>query len=555
MAGTDKNYAGFWDRPMSKISDGSIITLDNNDNPATKVRRYSHFLLGRGIVILCLIAILLRHKSEQTLFSKYFNPETNCLREDSLSCELVSSIFTTEAHAQAFFYPLSLLFFLSIFNWIPFFLKKYNRPFHDIICGLHVVYATEKRARLSKTVLIVIIVPFLLPYIYLSFLTAYNIFDRPLNPEVEEFFYKNDFKLEDNVRVAWAGIHAPAGTKDIYEYGLKVYSGEIDYIEHLDFKGEINRDYLPDNTSNRTLPPAGYVETLYNDNKEFIERYSTFYNYKNFDAKSTLTHYGSGQSLISTNRLLSLHWEHMAQNGEGEKAIEWWLKDVALVQEMMGSNTGLVAKAIWMVNYGRTLRTLPFILKGDPSLIEKYEQPITEILSKNFMEDIWDVENTWRGEYNQLRFMQISKLPHHLLTIKPNDTRNEFLELTKNHIWLSKQPAYEIPNATSVLDKYEMSLIFPYNFVKVVLFSGFLMGSDMYINGHVITARHNALILWMQAHKQNIPPEKMEEFLQQAPESLHDTLTQKPLRWDSERNAIYLERYKNDSETRVNIFY
>jgi len=87
------------------------------------------------------------------------------------------------------------------------------------------------------------------------------------------------------------------------------------------------------------------------------------------------------------------------------------------------------------------------------------------------------------------------------------------------------------------------------------MFNGFIKEHEMYINGHAITAEQRALILWMQAHKQNIPPEKMEKFLQQAPENLYDNLTEKPFRWDGKNNAIYLERYKNDPKSRRNILY
>ena len=290
------------------------------------------------------------------------------------------------------------------------------------------------------------------------------------------------------------------------------------------------------------------------------KHYAGFYGYKNYEAPNTIGGYLYGQGIIEIHKLLPLYWEQMAQNGEGDKAIEWWLKDMTLIQGMMGANSTIVEKAVWMVQYGLNLKALPLILKADPSLIEKYELQITNILNKDFMEEIWDVENTWRGEYSILRDLQITKIPHDLLIIKPNDTRNEFLKLAKDMVWLSRQPAHEIPNAYKLIKKRYVynelyHFAFPYNIGKELTFSALLKGYEMYINGHIMTTLQRALILWMQAHSQDIPPEKMQGFLEQAPKHLYNNLTEKPFLWDKEKNAIYFRRDKDDPKSHLNIMY
>jgi hypothetical protein len=210
-----------------------------------------------------------------------------------------------------------------------------------------------------------------------------------------------------------------------------------------------------------------------------------------------------------------------------------------------------------MVNYSLNLKALPLILKTDPSLIREYEHPITEILNKDFMKDIWDVENTWRGEYNAMRDFRISEIPHHFLFIKPNDMRNEFFAMAKDQILISKQPAYDM--SYEILSKYHYgtpdTYIFPYNIIKRLLLPGFVKGTEMYLNGNIITAKQRALILLMQAQKQNIKTEQMEEFLAKAPEHLHNNLTGKPFSWDNKMQATYYIRDLEAPESRIYIFY
>lgn len=615
MTETQRNYAGFWDRSIlitilvyffwSVVARISLFYAfaDWDAVPRYEMISNVYWELSFGLITLILFFIwrkfshitLLDKNKVPVKFSKQLQRHLlicflpliygfyvifNCLNYqekllhlfpdgfylyggEGLVSEKINPILMPLIPMQAIFFPLPFLAIIYIIDWVPFFQKKYKRPLHDIISGVHVVYSEKRKPSIIRTIIKV-------PLAFISFLffilftaivswTVYNIPDRPLDPEVKEFFYENDFKMEDNVRVAWAGLLAPEGTEDIYEYGLKIYKGEIEGTWELEFKGEISRDYFLGYERDRDLPSAVYIETLYNDNKELLDRYYTFYNYKNFGADNTLTSYGSGQRLITIHRFLYLYWEELAQNGKGEEAIEWWLKDMKLIQNMMGSNTGLVEKAIWMVNYGINLRSLPHILNADPSLIEKYEQSITEILSKDFMRDIWDVENTWRGEYNAVLDLRLSEFPHHYIFIKPNDMRNEFLKIAKDEIWVSRQSAYAIPEASSVLQKYHYdepaNYIFPYNILKMLLLPGFVKGEEMYINGYIKTAEQRALILWLQGRKQNIPSEKMNEFLQQAPENLYDPLINKPFRWDDNKNAIYLEKSNEDPDLRVNIFY
>lgn len=540
-----------------------MTLVDVDGKPVSLLRRLGRLVLTYIPLIIWFGISVYVFSHGQTLMEGLWNIDWNIDDANDFVQNEMQEVLNIALFMQTFLYTLPFLMCIYVLDWIPFFIKKYRRPAHDIVTGVRVVYSSEQSFSILRII-------FKIPLYVMSVITLgglfvtslwvlYNIPDQALKPEAEAFFQENEYPFENNVHIAWAGLNAPAGVKDIYEYGLKVTQGKIKGARHIEFVGEVEDKYDFYN-DDREVPPKAYVEEIYSNNKELIERYIGLYSYKNYGSSNTLGGHAYGQDLIEIHRFLPLYWEYLAREGQGEKAIEWWLKDMAFLQGMMGVYGTLVEKAIFMVQYGLNLKALPLILEADPDLIVQYQSPIENMLYKDFLGDIWNVENTWKAEYNGFRDMQIEKLPHDLLILKPNATRNELYHLAQDMINLSKKPLDDLSSAyKDILLKYECFAngghCFIYNVSPRMMYGGFVKGGEMYENAYDKTAHQRVLILWVRAHAENLETEDMSEFLKRSDESLYDPFIDAPFRWDAKKNAIYFVRDSDDPEERVEILF
>ena len=397
--------------------------------------------------------------------------------------------------------------------------------------------------------------------------------DEGLNPEIATYFPDDPFDPEDNFYVAWSGLHAPAGTKDIYDYGLKLINREIEWDREnaLEFQGETEflecwkgqqwREWAQD--ENKPCANAKEIRAMYDKNRELIGRYRTFYTYGNHnpgDKAGFVSPGAKGQDLISMHHLFAARWSVLAETGQGETAMREWIADTRFLQKVFPEKHTMVDHAIWMVIYGQNIAMLPVMLERDPTLVSKWSGGLEKILKMNMASpDIW--HNVMRGEYYFLKlgldFAARDQLA--VVILKPNSTWNAFYGWANGMVWLAAQsPTALKENADTVIsqctmqDKSLVAFFLNKNFLRDLIMDGICGGTKMMQNTHKINARSRALILYMRAQNKNIPPENMADFLQDADSSLYDPFTEKPFQWDAQEKSVYFAPVQG---SRVDLYY
>ncbi|GEM_PF-3125702 len=542
-----------------------LMLIDDNNQPATiKQKMWRGFINDFPIIIYALyVAFNLFFRREEMLFSDHIF----CAIENGECDDLIFSA-NMISPIEVIMLPLPLLLLTYIIYYLPMALPSCRRALHDMISKTHVVYSEPKsfsliRLTLKTPILLISLAIIFLPF-YISAWVIYNFQDKPLDPQVEAFFYDDPFNAENNVHVALTGLNAPADEADIYAYGLKIVNGKIKLEKHIEFIGEPDNlcysQHGYDIANERNCDSPETIKQLFDDNKLIIDRYISLYSYGNHEIGDNWGKY-YGQNIISIKKLLAPNWIEMARSGNGEEAIKWWLKDTKFAQSMIGSKGTIVAQAIWMVIYGINLAALPLIFEANPTLITKYKDEITALLDKDYLHGIWNVEDTWRAEYKGFRLMNLENISHYLLIIKPNDLRNRFINLARDSIAISKLPPAEIGKQIPILKKkhkpkfmdppYHLS----YNIIGEIIIGDFIRGSEIYINAHNMTAHHRSLILWMEAKSQNIAAQDMKEFLANSASKYYDPFTETPFSWDAKTKSIFWNKIYTDDEYRSDLYY
>jgi hypothetical protein len=413
--------------------------------------------------------------------------------------------------------------------------------------------------------------------------------DEKLNPDIAAFAHTEPFNPEDNVYVAWAGLYAPADVQDIYDYGLKVISGEIEWDEEnaLLFQGDrslfsCHGQQRPQKKEDEPCANADDIREAYELNRQLITRYKTFYRYGRHDMAGKVNIPSArGQGIISMHRLFAAYWPLLAEAGHGDEALEAWVEDTVFLQKVLGESHTLVEHAIWMVIYGINLDVLPVILEKNPALISKWEERLTALLEKDIASpDIW--RNVMRGEYLffehvldiQMRanFKVIkNELPEaegtpaflYKIAFKQNMTRNRIYEWGQSMIWLSRQPATDFDKQQESLEHRfppypvwtdnPFLLPFDRNVIGSLLIGGMTKGTELIRHSHVHNARSRMLILYMRAKAQGALPDSVQAFIEASGESLYDPFTGKPFRWDAQKKSIYFINSRADN--RFEVYY
>ncbi len=586
------NYASFLDRvneksiglfkvlPFVVLGLGFIITLNGGD-----------FTEG-GIMILigaASIALMVNlRRCHHTL--KITDIKGECI---NLFHKIIRIIVSSPLKLIIFFYFFYIYFLLgertsilndslllSLFIWavfiesfwlIPIFFTKEKLTLQDWLCRTRVMIIPPEKTPpqwIKYFRPLLHLTSFSMMFILLSFSiwVIYASLDEKLNPNFETFYAQEPFSPEDNFYVGWSGLYAPAGTKDIYDYGLKVINNEIEWDRDkaLSFKGRtdnlhfFHENPLATNIERRAATPEKEILQLAQDNQELIARYKSFYSYSNFDRNNLrATPERRAQNLIDINMLLANQWVSMAQDHDNaDKALQEWSGNTIFIQDLMASNHGLVEHAVWMILYGRALETLPWILKDNPELTQRWAKSLEKILRFNSSTpEIW--ANVTRGEFTFYRQNFDFNQPNTLF-YKQNITKNGFYNWAQDFTGLAEHPPQNFDlNLEKVLKKhpdYEGNKfkILSKNAVGNLLISGALEGGALIKNAYRYNAQSRALILYIRAKSQNIPPEKMKESLGAAPESLYDPFTGKPFQWDVGIKSIY---FSKDKETRKDLYY
>lgn len=401
----------------------------------------------------------------------------------------------------------------------------------------------------------------------------YNLRDVKLTPEAEAFFAPDPFDPVNNFYAHWAGIYAPEGTEDLYAYGLERVELDLeeDDIDQkaLRFKTSdvIWKQFCFRQIDFRTRDNCDQdvaLQSLLNEQKILLDRYRDLY--RKHDLKMSVgdklgvpgTY---GQDIIALHRLLVLQWIEMAKNGQAIEAINEWFSSMRSMQLKVNSKMSIVEHAVWMVGYGINLNALPLILAEDMGVLEQRGDEIKAILNVDYMEQ-WNLEEMEKAESNAVGALLSMVDPTDVENnqfFKINDFKNKLYAISQDRIVLAKLPYSELTD--DMLKDFEIKHnpcieiksfdCWGYNAIGNLVFGGLVKGGELFRNGHIMTARQKALLLWIEARRQNVPVSEIAQFISNVDPSLYNPLNGKPFEWDADKGFIYY----HDEETFIEIYY
>jgi len=384
--------------------------------------------------------------------------------------------------------------------------------------------------------------------------------DRALKPEVAAFFPDDPFQAEGNVFVAWAGMHAPAGTRDLEAYGRRALRGDVDREHELRFEGDVSGIcYEQARMGGAECLGIAGIQALARDNKELLRRYRNLYHgsYQSYSVGDLFWMDGVYyQDAIKMQQVLAAGWIDLARRGRGDLALQEWALNMRWLQAMLSGKNTMIGQAVLMVTYGIHLGVLPVLLDQDDALLEQYEPVLTKLLMRDFFA-IWDVKKTMQAEYNiwDVTDQEVKQNTRGVVRrllgsvfYKSNDTRNKFYEFARDSVALSEVPPAQLSSAVqrykSQYDQhYDCTSLegflfcFP-NITGNLLLGGILKGQDLFMSGHKMTARHWMLLLWMKAKRRGVAAADMAAFLQESDPVFYNPFTDAPFEWDAEKRSI-----------------
>lgn len=454
---------------------------------------------------------------------------------------------------------ISLLFgayFLHLLMVTPIAFTKEKTSLYDLIARTRVIHKSPHKHQSNIVKFITRLPKALFHFLIISAGIVFfiNIPDEPLNAFAQKLDVQNDFMLENNAYVAWHGLQAPAH-ENMYSFGRKVVTGKITKIESpLELKG--NRDNLcftqKDFIQKKNCASLTEIKSLIHKNEVLVKRFREIWAYQNRGSINREEIYWSAYFkktyiLSSINDLLNAYWIALARSGNVDDALFQWKKSTEFFYEMMHGPSVTFDKLTFNMLYSTNLGSLPVILNADKA--DKADKSdisdITKLLKKDFFTNVRNTRAMFVSEYDLLK-STLHKWPNINVIIKPHATLSSFSLIAQDFINASTVPPDKITEHLTNLEKrnnaHLLSCSFPYYncFGKYLLRDLQTDYNDIFYSGHRINLHQRALTLWINAKQYSVPSDNMEDFLNQAPESLQNDYTQAPFRWDEEKKAIII---------------
>ena len=420
-----------------------------------------------------------------------------------------------------------------------------------------------------------------LPLISLILLFIYSLQDQPLAPETADFFTSTPINLDKNFFIASSGIRAPSGETDFHAFGIKLFNGEtkLTRSKRLEFENDVvpEKTNCIKQTGHYTFRPplkhkpaeclsSDETELLLNRNQEILNRLEDLY-IKTPDLnvnKGGRGHirYASIIDVYNLHPMLCVKWKNQVQNSNGQKAIESWMNSTRAFKHIFQGQLNFNDYLQWELTYLLNLFCLPTLFEADTSLIKIHGEEIIDLLDFDHLA-LWNLEKTLQTKGYFLNADEQTLKTQLKFFYAPNKVRNQLYKSSQDIIQLSKVAPHELDKAVGQLKlKYpDCSLAKLHNCSIPEYFDeriyDFEHYAEAFFSSHRLNARQIATILWIKAHMQNLPAEKMNDFLSAVPTKYHDPINQKPFLWDSEKHSIYhvIQNYDGTHRQQDLIFY
>lgn len=422
-----------------------------------------------------------------------------------------------------------------------------------------------------------------------------NLHDEDLLPEARKIMETRGFtvKPEENAFFAIAGFEAPQG-QDPHAFGRKRVAfweseerkpyRERRFDERPLYGGDPRSPKVPIEKLNKLcdwdkavcLEPmaqsrdiiAGYLA----ENVEWIERYQSLLRLPRFEehqlasAQSPIPSY---HSPLHISRLRKAHCAVLVQDGKVGECLNLLDQDIGFARRMLSGARTLIGKMVAANALRRDYSVLSEIVTARPDaarqaapLLEKLLTPLTPDemdMTKPFQGEL----NWWSNEISDLRseatLMQIytgSMLEPETWEKALNSLVKPFVQVNAsiNHQYrwftlmseLSKLPASQSQAKAAAYDSkrkdLEPDMSFPailYNPIgKILQAIAIPAFDDFSLRLHDLDGQQRLLRLQWRIVKEQVPLDKVAEFVQAAGAQFHDPYTGQPMTWDAQGRTL-----------------
>ena len=213
---------------------------------------------------------------------------------------------------------------------------------------------------------------------------------------------------DQNVAIALRGLDAPSGI-DIIKHGRFV-ADTFSKTEHslakiivsatgkLDFVGNQDEfDCWMDDSAKKTADNCASperIKTLLAENRELLKRYRDLYNMPSWRGTS-----GNGPYVINLNKLILAEIKLDIVAGNSEIAFKKWLDNFRFISRVLGQDSTMIERAIFLVADGMCIGSLEDMLFKSPEISTKHSDELITALKPSSLER-YNLEGMMRAEYN-----------------------------------------------------------------------------------------------------------------------------------------------------------
>lgn len=298
-------------------------------------------------------------------------------------------------------------------------------------------------------------------------------------------------------------------------------------------------------------------------NKTLLGRLEQLAQYNTFD-QNEIGLYESISEFRGVNELFFAKIILLHTNNQSEEALILLLDNISLHQKILSGRQNLIAKALSMISIFEGLNTLNILTYEQPSLIKDHENRIQHILSKApFGKNSFNIRKTAQAEYNSTLGMfkdyirnttLINKISAFVL-YKSNDSKNQLAHFWNDLEILSTAPTYnfndhyqQFHEAYGANDFKIQNML--YNPIGNLLLPGMFKGSEL-IRNQATKAypKRRMLALCLEARKNNIPYNEMENFIDKSGSSFYNPVSNDPFSWDNKNKELFFKLPKPEIDT------
>ncbi len=378
--------------------------------------------------------------------------------------------------------------------------------------------------------------------------------------------------LEQNGDVYLKGFNVPPGQSPL-AYGQKFYQ------DHKNTTDEEIRDYLDDENKpdkqNFLYKFQGSenglicwfkefeevdecqtkeeLNTTIAENKIFLERLKDLWAYQTFnsDIRFATEDYFHLQTFMRVQQLFFAQLISIAEDGRSDEAIDLWLQNSAMLNNLMNGRYTLLSKAVFAITTTHSNDSILKISKFT-DLTDNQFAKIKDALSKPaFGPDGWDIKKTGQAEYNYiLNTFRLAYPKENIfekldsLFLNPNFGKNELAAFYKDLIDLSELPPVEFKKRHDEIediynDKFSIKgfgivKLLAHAPIEKLMLGGVFKGQELIKNRLHFSIRNRMIILAMLIRMNNYDDQGISLMLHSQPAELQNPITKQAFEWDGE---------------------